>query len=176
MNSSAEGFIIFITKKRENCSSALLFPAPHPPPPPRQWRLPPSVFCPSGLIPLVLPQAPARSQGHLSPCPPCSSYAAPQSPRGFSSSCSTAGVPLFFFFFSCLVFLFSLFTGRIYIYTGCLTAEPFFIVSLGMSEIRRHQAACHSCGGEGPEGGRKQKVKTAAGIMRRCTQGVDWTA
>lgn len=56
-----------------------------------------------------------------------------------------AAPQVFFFFLTllllCLVFLFSLFMGHIYIYTGCLTAEPFFIVSLDVFEIRRPQAA-----------------------------------
>lgn len=48
---------------------------------------------------------------------------------------------LFFFLLYCLAFLFSLFMGHIYIYTGCLSVNPFFIVSLDMFEIRRLQAA-----------------------------------
>lgn len=54
--------------------------------------------------------------------------------------------------------------GHIYIYTGCLTVEPFFIVSLDVFEIRRLQASDGSYKGEGPEDGRKYNVKTVAEI------------
>lgn len=133
LNSSTKGFIIFITKKRENYSLELVFPTTT-----RPWCLLSTSFDPTGACSSTCEVT--RSFVPVSPIPHPALllevlmalyvHAAPQ---GFFFHS--------FFFFYCLVFLFSPCMGHIYIYTGCLTAEPFFIVSLGMFEIRRLQAA-----------------------------------